>query len=545
MNTSWLLLSCVFGVASSSFCVRHIHYHFVSRDDYDLGYLDKLYNITESLLQEGSISKASADIMKRTLAFSSHTLCEPGQNKQREKRQVAGLLGLVGGLVLPHVFQALIYPSGTASEINKFRSFAMKTRNMARRNEHRIYNLEQRLNLLQRREDLNSIFDNTMQSLQLEEMKFAELITNGPKFSTTLYNMLKPAIGRYKKLNIIDPAGRHTLGKAPLIPEAAIHVNVSTYANNDCEAAFVNISVYTPIPSSKCEEIIMMYDSYIVTKIEDSNDCRVLAPLRALVLLPDKKSYLAISNFFIAPECNIDLFDFNFSDNLRTLFAVPKHKGGIVATCGGEVHRDVIEAAVGVVPAATCSSYISSGHINPSVRDIFQPGTWLLNSQGDFLDASTVPAMDFSFMDRATTPTTPTTTTTTESAEIDNLDYSPPSTVVLPWVSTGAGLMLLVGLGTVVMWKRGLCNKKAEYTPGRRINIEDIEVVSRSRSQPEDESVLGRLHRIGTELEAANKPDYHVQLLSMKSLNADAGSTSKRSSFSVSTLQEYESPNEI
>ena len=169
-----------------------------------------------------------------------------------------------------------------------------------------------------------------------------------------------------------------------------------------------------------------MYDSYIVTKIEDSNDCRVLAPLRALGLLPDKKSYLAISNFFIAPDCNIDLFDFNFSDNLRTLFAVPKHKGGIVATCGGEVHRDVIEAAVGVVPAATCSSYISSGHINPSVKDIFQPGTWLLNSQGDFLDASTVPALDFSFMDRATTPTTPTTTTTTESAEIDNLDYSPP-----------------------------------------------------------------------------------------------------------------------
>ena len=105
--------------------------------------------------------------------------------------------------------------------------------------------------------------------------------------------------------------------------------------------------------------------------------------------------------------------------------------------------------------------------------------------------------------------------------------------------------MLLVGLGTVVLWKRGLCNKKAEYTPGRRINIEDIEVVSRSRSQPDDESVLGRLHRIGNELEAANKPDYHVQLLSMKSLNAEPGSTSKRSSFSESTLQEYESPNEI
>ena len=101
----------------------------------------------------------------------------------------------------------------------------------------------------------------------------------------------------------------------------------------------------------------------------------------------------------------------------------------------------------------------------------------------------------------------------------------------------------MVGLGTVALWKKGLCNKKAEYTPGRRINIEDIEVVP--RSQPEDENILGRLHRIGIELETANKPDYHVQLLSMKSLNVDAGSTSRRSSFSESTLQEYESPNEI
>ena len=145
-------------------------------------------------------------------------------------------------------------------------------------------------------------------------MKFSELINNGPKFSTTLYNMLKPAIMRYKKLKIIDPAGRHTLDRSPLIP---IHVNVSTYANKDCKLAFV----FTPIPSSRCEEVTMMFESYIVTKIDDTDDCRVLAPLRALVLLPDKKSYIAMSNHFIALGCKLDLFDFNFSDNLRTLFA--------------------------------------------------------------------------------------------------------------------------------------------------------------------------------------------------------------------------------
>ena len=94
------------------------------------------------------------------------------------------------------------------------------------------------------------------------------------------------------------------------------------------------------------------------------------------------------------------------------------HNGGIIATCGGAVYRDRIEAAVSVEPSTTCSS----GHINQGVKDIFQPGRWLLNSQGQFLDASTVPAMDFSFMDFATTTMAPTTTSTTVPTEIDYLD---------------------------------------------------------------------------------------------------------------------------
>ena len=203
-NIHLFLLCVALSSASSNLCVRHIKYHYVARDDYSLEYLNKLYKITDTLLDEGSISKTSADIMKRTLTFSFHTLCEPGKVETREKRQVVlGVIGLISGLVLPYVFQALIYPSGSASEINRFRSFAMKTIGMARMNEHKVYNLEQRINRLQRKEDLNSIFDNTMQSLQLEEMKFSELMNNGPKFSTTLYNMLKPAILRYKKLNIV------------------------------------------------------------------------------------------------------------------------------------------------------------------------------------------------------------------------------------------------------------------------------------------------------------------------------------------------------
>ena len=88
LNTCLLFLSATVSSTSSDLCVRHIKYHFISRDDYDLSYLKKLYDITDSLLDKGEISKASADIMRRTLTFSSHTLCEPGhaeiQLSQRE-----------------------------------------------------------------------------------------------------------------------------------------------------------------------------------------------------------------------------------------------------------------------------------------------------------------------------------------------------------------------------------------------------------------------------------------------------------------------------
>ena len=70
MHMLLLLLCATLHAASSEFCVQYIKYHYVSRDDYDLGYLSKLYTITDTLLLEGSISKASADIMKRTLSFT-------------------------------------------------------------------------------------------------------------------------------------------------------------------------------------------------------------------------------------------------------------------------------------------------------------------------------------------------------------------------------------------------------------------------------------------------------------------------------------------
>ena len=103
-NTHLFLLCATLCLTSSDY-----HYdHYVSRDDYDLGYLKKLYTITDTLLNEGAISKASADIMKRTLTFSSHTLCEPGRVETREKRQVVtGIIGLIS---------CLLYTSDAADE---------------------------------------------------------------------------------------------------------------------------------------------------------------------------------------------------------------------------------------------------------------------------------------------------------------------------------------------------------------------------------------------------------------------------------------------
>ena len=91
-------------------------------------------------------------------------------------------------------------------------------------------------------------------------------------------------------------------------------------------------------------------------------------------------------------------------------------------------------------------------------------------------------------------------------------------------------------------WRRGACNRKAEYNPGKRLKIDDIEVISRTKL--DNERALGRLHQIGNDLETASRPEYCVKLLSMKSLNANKDSISKSSSFTDST-QEYETPNEI
>ena len=542
------LVSAVIKPSESDMCIRHVAYHYVCHDNYDLGYLDRLYNITETLLKEGSISSTRADIMKRTLQYSSHTLCVPGKAPSRQKRQlVSGAIGLVSGLIIPFIFNMLIYPSGDSAVLSRFHDFALRTRGIARANEHKIYQLENRINRLARKEDMNALFDNIIQSLQLEEQKFSELISNGVHFSTSLYTMLKPAINRYHKAGIIDPNGRHSLSNSPLIPETAIHLNISTNADPDCNSALVNITAYTPIPSLECEEISVMTDSYTVTKVKDSEDCRIVAPLRGLIWLPDGRSYLSPSNHYLAPNCAIDNFTFSYSDNRKTIFALPKLKGGMVATCGGGVHRDVIEEAVGIAPSPSCSAYLSSGHIAPGVKDLYHPGTWLLNSQGSFLDSGTIPSPSYAFIEHATESSTA--RSTTEPAPGTD-DLEPPSasfmTTTVLCVTGSIVTIIFVSLVFFCLWKCGAFNHKAIYEPAEervgKLRVEDIQVVD--RPNPADELTIARLEKIGSDLKKAGKPEYGVKLLSMRSL-AMSRSTNEMSSRSTSFSDDYEAPIEL
>ena len=534
-----LLISVSLGPTFSEMCLRHVSYHYICHDDYDLTHLNLLFNITETLLQEGTITSSRADVMKRTLQFSSHTLCDPGYSPARPKRQViSGTIGLVSGLILPLIFKSLIYPSGNSIDLSKFHDFALRTRGIARSNQHRIFKLQNRMNLLSRREDINSLFDNVVQSLQLEERKFSEMVSNGAHFSPSLYHMLKVAISRYQKAGVIDPRGRHSLGNSPLIPEEAIHVNVSTVSNINCDLAMVNITVYTPIPSSSCEPIIAMMDSYTVTKISNG-DCRIVAPLRGLIHLPDR-TYLSPSNYFIAPNCSFSNFSFSYSEDRKTIFALPKQKGGMVATCGGGVHRDTIEQAVGIAPSPSCSAYLSSGHIAPGVGDLYHPGTWLLNSQGNFLDAGHIPQVSYAFVEQATTSTSSTSTTT----PAPSLDY-----LEMPTTTTSSSMLLTAVYATVptflivttiiLLWKCGVFNRRSNFVPAEpkgKLRLEDIQVLDLPKHT--DELTIARLQNIRSDLDGVRKPEHGIRLLSMKSLALSKETCSRNSSFS----EEYETP---
>ena len=182
----------------------------------------------------------------------------------------------------------------------------------------------------------------------------------------------------------------------------------------------------------------------------------------------------------------------------------------------------------------------SSGHIAPGVGDLYHPGTWLLNSQGNFLDAGHIPQVSYAFVEQATTSTSSTSTTT----PAPSLDY-----LEMPTTTTSSSMLLTAVYATVptflivttiiLLWKCGVFNRRSNFVPAEpkgKLRLEDIQVLDLPKHT--DELTIARLQNIRSDLDGVRKPEHGIRLLSMKSLALSKETCSRNSSFS----EEYETP---
>ena len=215
----------------------------------------------------------------------------------------------------------------------------------------------------------------------------------------------------------------------------------------------------------------------------------------------------------------------------------------MVATCGGGVHRDTIEQAVGIAPSPSCSAYLSSRHVAPGVGDLYHPATWLLNSQGSFLDAGHIPQASYAFVEQATTSTSSTSTTTPAPSSDDlELPTNTTSSSTLLMVLYAAGPTFLIVLTIVLLWKCGVFNRRANFEPAEpkgKLRLEDIQVLDLPKHT--DELTIATLQNIRTDLDGVRKPEQGIRLLSMRSLALSKETCSRNSSFS----EEYETPDAL
>ena len=403
-------------------CARYSRYHYISTDRYSLEHLDKFKEITMRLISDHDITALTAMVVEKSLQESTHNLCKvKGHLSNKVNKRQAVIAGIVAGLALPAIVSAIIHPTnrGLSPEV---KSFMKKTRSLARKNSDLIFTLESRVNRIAAKGEATELLLSVLQLLHLEESKFRELVENNGRHSTVLYQMLKPAINHYARLKILNQTSgvkqsSREQGEIPLGPKA-YHLNVTTERGDTCKEAKVEITLYAPLPSAECEPITQALKTHIITEIGESGDCRVLPPLFTLQELDDSTNFSPF-NFFIIPQCRLSNFTFKFDQSTNTLFAVPDLPGNIIASCGG-LHRDQLQKGVGIAPALGCSSYLSSGHM-PGVKDLFSPGSYIVNELGEYMDAGPLAAMTgaFSFLEELDEPPAPTTQRTASPA----LDY--------------------------------------------------------------------------------------------------------------------------
>ena len=550
--TLWLLLLLPFNLAERMIsCARYTRYHYINTDKYNLQHLDKFKEMTMRLISDHDITALTAMVVEKSIQESTHNLCEvKGVLPNKVEKRQAVIAGVVAGLALPALVSAIIHPtnSGLSPETKKF---IQKTRSLTKKNSDLIYTLESRLNRVEAKAEATELLLSVLQMLHLEESKFRELVENNGRHSTVLYQMLKPVMSHYVKLKILNlTSGVKQSGSVIPLPPNSYHLNVTTQRGETCKDAKVEINLWAPLPSAECEPISQALKTHIITEMPNG-DCRILPPLFTLLELNDSSNFSPF-NYYIIPKCKLSNFTFNFDSSKNTLFAVPDLPGNIIASCGG-LHRDELQEGVGVAPSLGCSSYMSSGHM-PGVKDLFSPGSYIVNEQNEFLDAGKIAATtgSFSFLNEVDLSNDPKTTTTAPLEDTDDwnsddvdIDADGNGTVV-----RNSMIVSLTGIfltsASVLIYKVYKRCYTASYNPnsgtagdGRRWTKRDIRIVRRSSED------LAQLASINEKLEAMRKKEdavrtkvgatWDVELCPMPSITHLAtlsASTEETSSFS-------------
>ena len=535
-------------------CVRYTRFHYLVHDMYTLSYLDHFAEITNELLACHDVNNITASIVLKGLESASHTLCDVGTEPNglaREKRQllIGGAAGVLAGLALPAIIQSILHPYSTSPETL---NFMKKTRSIARHNAQMINTLRRRLAKIEERQEADELLLTIVESLHLEQEKFRELVESNGRFSTTLQRMMKEALRYYEKLNVIQISPRAGLNP---IPEKAYHLNITTTRGATCKEAKVELSLYVPLGSPECEVIETAEADYILTKIGESNDCRVHSPLFTLVRLPDGTS-LSPLNHYILKGCQMDKFTFKFDEARRILLAVPKEAGAIVSSCNG-LRQVNLEARRGLTPYLGCSSYLASGHQQPSTKDLFSPSSYVMNQRGEFVDPGLAVGSDFLFLEDLTNLSISTTKPDPRNEfdlSNDNTDDDLPAleTMNTPLRDSimilCTTLIILTAIALIFYMKKKLTNSRSytiEQAPAqRKWTSADIQVVSPERRS----SALVKLAALTTELSGINSPRtpnkssaYTVELLPMPNASSNCSKAPPTTSDCSDKLQESSS----
>ena len=516
-------------------CIRHTRLHFLMKDHYSLSYLDRFSHITRDLVKNYGVGNLTASIVLKSLENASKNLCQVNLNNvKRPKRQLVmgGMIGLLSG-VLPVIVGHLLFPPQPSPEIA---NFMRRTRTQQRKTQLMLQTLSERLEKLEKRQEADELLITILETLHLEEQKFRELIQSDTTDSPTLARMLKVVFKAYERAGILKITPR-TMSKN-LSRNYHYHLNVTTIPGNNCEEAKVEITLYAPLPSNLCEQIVETSADYILTSITNSEDCRILPPIFTLVSLPDDTAFSPLQHYRIK-GCDVSGSNFTFKlDSTRTAFlAIPKEPGAVIANCGG-IRRANLAPNHGVTPLLGCTSHLSSGHDRPTERDLFAPGGRLTNERGEVIDPGFTIGSEFLFIETVSNATItkstrrPQTSTTEYEEWLDEIKSTSSTAVRDASIATLSGIVTFLTIFIALRFIKRLTGRTRKWTiqnspqtasPAKRLTTEDIEVQFNHGATVDlklaalsnEMSSLSHLGSFLNHVEPVNETEYNIELVPM------------------------------